>query len=113
MHRVERRGAVACFHDSDVNGVILDDTSLFPFIDTTEGLTWGDSSNDEFLPEIVMKRFLFDGSKIAALKRELAIDYTKLFQQNNEFNTEVQFIKVVRIYKREMEVLLKAFKIEQ
>ncbi|XP_057990778.1 stemmadenine O-acetyltransferase-like [Hevea brasiliensis] len=68
---IERWGAVACFADTDVNGVILDRTSLFPPIDKTEGLSWGDSSDEEFLPEIVMKRLVFNGSKIAALRERV------------------------------------------
>ncbi|KAF2320322.1 hypothetical protein GH714_027122 [Hevea brasiliensis] len=69
---IERWGAVARFADTDVNGVILDCTNLFPPIDTAEGLSrWADCSNEEFLFEIATKRFVFDGSKIAALRERV------------------------------------------
>ncbi|XP_057991616.1 stemmadenine O-acetyltransferase-like [Hevea brasiliensis] len=69
---IERWGAVARFADTDVNGVILDCTNLFPPTDTAEGLSWwADCSNEEFLFEIATKRFVFDGSKIAALRERV------------------------------------------
>ncbi|XP_021617435.1 stemmadenine O-acetyltransferase [Manihot esculenta] len=69
---VERWGAVARFSDTDVHGVILDRTTLFPPIGTTGGLSWGDNSSDEFLPQFVMKRLVFDGSKVAALRERVS-----------------------------------------
>ncbi|GKU93645.1 hypothetical protein SLEP1_g7221 [Rubroshorea leprosula] len=63
----------------DVNGVIYDCTSLFPPIDSTELQQLMEKRMKMRQANPVMKRFLFDGSKIAALRNKISMEAKECF----------------------------------
>ncbi|GKU91351.1 hypothetical protein SLEP1_g5236 [Rubroshorea leprosula] len=66
-------------NDIDVNGVIYDCTSLFPPQDLTELQQLMENRMKIRQANCVMKRFLFDGSKIAALRNKISMEEKECF----------------------------------
>ncbi|GLT71025.1 hypothetical protein SLA2020_430700 [Shorea laevis] len=66
-------------NDIDVNGVIYDCTSLFPPQDSTELQQLMENIMKVRQASCVMKRFLFDGSKIAALRNKISMEQKECF----------------------------------
>ncbi|OAY47913.1 stemmadenine O-acetyltransferase [Manihot esculenta] len=61
--------AVARGFGDDIEGVIFDCTSLFPPLDF-QGFSYCESRKED-LSNIIVKRFVFDSSKLAALRQEI------------------------------------------
>ncbi|EEF51845.1 stemmadenine O-acetyltransferase [Ricinus communis] len=55
---------------SDIDNVVFDCTSIFP-PQKIHSFLWRNFMTDEMLSDILMKRFVFDGSKVAALREEV------------------------------------------
>ncbi|XP_021616627.1 stemmadenine O-acetyltransferase [Manihot esculenta] len=62
--------AIARGSGDDIEGVIFDCTSLFPPLDL-QGFSYCESRKED-LSNIMVKRFVFDSSKLAALREEIA-----------------------------------------
>ncbi|GLU23597.1 hypothetical protein SLE2022_395900 [Rubroshorea leprosula] len=66
-------------NDIDVDDVIYDCTSLFPPQDSTELQQFMENKVQMGQANCVMKRFLFDGSKIAALRNKISMEQKECF----------------------------------
>ncbi|KAJ0048567.1 hypothetical protein Pint_15639 [Pistacia integerrima] len=69
-HFVKTWAAIACGENINIDDAILDCTSLFP-PQNFFGFSKNISKNHDLLLNVAMKRFLFDGSKIAALRSKI------------------------------------------
>ncbi|GKV42226.1 hypothetical protein SLEP1_g49658 [Rubroshorea leprosula] len=77
---VKRWAATASgINDIDVYGVIYDCTSLFPPQDSTDLQQLMENRMKMRQANCVMKRFLFDGSKIAALRNKISMEEKEYF----------------------------------
>ncbi|XP_065859713.1 stemmadenine O-acetyltransferase-like [Euphorbia lathyris] len=57
---------------TNIKGTIYDCTSIFP-PQKTEGISWNEFAEKDLLSNSVMKRFVFDRSKVATLREKVAI----------------------------------------